>query len=364
MRIVFDARESGTTSGRYVDKLLENLQRIDSVNDYWLLLKSHRLETYTNMPANFHTIECNIKEFTFAEQFVLPRIMKKLRPDLVHFPMVQQPIFYRGKVVTTMQDLTTLRFRNPTKNQIFFWLKQRAYWLVNFIVPRKSKHVIAISEFTKQDVMKTLHFNRPEKFTVTLESADPMPKPAVPVAEMQDKKFIMYVGRHQPHKNLDRLIEAHQKLVSKHPELFLAIVGKKDKTTELLERKAQDRQYKNILFTGFVSDNQLRWLYEHTACYTFPSLSEGFGLPPLEAMIHGAPVAASNATCIPEVCGDGAVYFNPYDLDDMAQTIDCVISDKRLASELVEKGKKQVAKFSWLRMAEQTLKVYKNTIRN
>jgi glycosyltransferase involved in cell wall biosynthesis len=361
MKIAIDARESGTTSGRYVDKLLEYLQKIDHENEYAFLLKKHRLDIYRDMPANFHAVECNIKEFTIAEQTKLARLLYRLKPDLVHFPMVQQPLMYFGRTVTTMQDLTTLRFRNPSKNPLVFWFKQRVYWIVNFVAPRKSKHVIAISEFTKQDVMKTMRYNHPNKFTVTLESADAMQGPSVPVDLLKGTEFIMYVGRHQPHKNLARLIDAHQILLRDHPNLQLVIVGKIDATTEVLVKKIAQSKYQNIMFTGFVSDQQLRWLYEHTSCYVFPSLSEGFGLPGLEAQIHGAPVASSNATCLPEIYGDSAHYFDPLDINDMATKISDVIKNKNLRNELIAKGKKQVAKYSWQRMAEQTLVVYKNS---
>lgn len=359
MRIVIDARESGTSSGRYVDKLLEYLQKIDSENQYVLLLKNHRLSAYQNMPKNFRAFECNIKEFTFAEQTKLASILYKLKPDLVHFPFVQQPLLYFGKTVTTMQDLTTLRFRNPTKNRIIFWLKQRIYWFVNFIAPRKSKHVIAISEFTKQDVMKTMHYNKPDKFTVTLESADFIEFPAEPIKSLVGKQFISYVGRHQPHKNLQRLVEAHHILRKDHPDVVLAIVGKMDELSHRLIKKFQKKGYEGIEFTGFITDAQLKWLYQHTTCYVFPSLSEGFGLPGLEAMIHGAPVASSDATCLPEINGDGAIYFNPRDTKDMAAKISMVLSDKKLAYDLIYKGKKQASKYSWQRMAKQTLEVYK-----
>ena len=312
------------------------------------------------MPGNFSAMECNIKEFSFAEQIKLALLLYKIKPDLVHFPMVQQPLLYLGKKVTTMQDLTTLRFRNPSKNPAVFWFKQRIYWIVNFLAPRFSKHVIAISEYTKQDVMKTLHYNHPDKITVTLESADYITDNPVVIDSLSGKRFISYVGRHQPHKNLERLVEAHQLLLEKHPDLILVIVGKKDAATDYLRSKIQDQR--SIMFTGFVSDAQLKWLYEHTACYVFPSLSEGFGLPGLEAMIHGAPVASSSATCLPEVYGDGAIYFDPLNTQDMAEKISMVLSDKKLAQELIAKGKKQVAKYSWQRMAKQTLAVYEKVL--
>jgi len=363
-RIVIDARESGTSTGRYVDKLVENLAKIDSSNHYFVLLKSHRLDYFASLPSNFERVRCDIKEFTFGEQTKLISKIRELKPDLVHFAIVQQPIFYFGRVVTTMQDLTTLRFRNPSKNPVVFWIKQRVYWVVNYVVPRKSKHVIAISEFTKKDIMKTLHYNHPEKITVIMHSADEIQEKSQPIKALAGKQFISYVGRHQPHKNLARLVQSHKKLLETRPDLVLAIVGKEDATTDHLREQIVEEQMKNIVFTGFITDGQLKWLYENTACYVFPSLSEGFGLPGLEAMAHGAPVASSDATALPEVNGDAALYFNPDDVEDMSRVVEEILSNKKLADDLRARGKKQAAKFSWRRTAEETLKVYQDALLN
>lgn len=363
MNILIDARESGTSTGRYIDKLIENLQKIDSSNEYTLLLKLARLNAYSNLPKNFRAVECNVKEFTFKEQIKLKKIIENIKPDLVHFGMVQQPIFYRGKTVTTMHDLTTLRFTNTSKNLIVFRLKQLVYRYVNLRVARKSSALITPSEFVKNDVAVFAKINS-EKITVTYESADKITDQAEQIKTLQNKKFIMYVGRHQPHKNLDRLIEAHQKLLEKNPEIILAIAGKKDAITEILENKVTERNYKNIVFTGFVSEGQLRWLYENCEAYVFPSLSEGFGLPGLEAMTHGAPVVSSNATCLPEIYGDAAEYFDPMNVEDMASKISLVINNAELKTKLIDYGKIQVSKYSWKKMAEQTLDVYNRALEN
>lgn len=122
--------------------------------------------------------------------------------------------------------------------------------------------------------------------------------------------------------------------------------------------------YKNIHFTGFIPDAERDWILTLALAYVFPSLLEGFGLPPLEAMSYGTPVVSSNASCMPEILGDAALYFDPLDTDDIAAKIDMVIIDKSLRASLSKKGKQQVAKYSWPRMAEQTLQVYENAIKN
>jgi glycosyltransferase involved in cell wall biosynthesis len=260
-----------------------------------------------------------------------------------------------------MHDLTTLRIKNPDKNPLIFWTKQQVYAWVNKRVARKSFRVITPTEFVKRDVA-TFTGVPEDKITVTYESADAIQDPAEPFTGLDGKPFIMYIGRPTPHKNLWRLVEAFKYLQKQHPELRLVLAGKTDNNYQQIADRAKAEQITNIIFTDFISEGQLRWLYEHTTAYIYPSLSEGFGLPGLEAMIHHAPVVSSNATCLPEVYGEAAIYFNPLDVGDMAQKINDVISDKVLAKQLVAKGSAQVAKYSWQRMAEQTLAIYREAL--
>lgn len=358
MKIVIDARELRTSTGRYVERLIHYLQKIDHKNSYIILLKPKDMDGWTPTNPNFTKIACPHKEYTFAEQIQFKFQLEKLKPDLVHFSMVQQPVFYNASpVVTTMQDFTTIRFRNPAKNLIIFAIKRLVYIWVNKRVAKKSAHIITISNFMKEDLINYTKIS-PNKITVTLESADKIKEDPKPVGSLVGKKFIMYVGRPTPHKNLKRLIDAFSLLREKHPDLVLALAGKKDKNYQTHQDYVEKNNIKNVIFTGFISDAQLRWMYENTAVYCFPSLSEGFGLPGLEAMMHGAPVASSTATCLPETHGDAAHYFDPYNTDDITRAIDEILSDKTLRNRLIEEGKKHVKTFSWERMARQTLEVY------
>jgi glycosyltransferase involved in cell wall biosynthesis len=140
--------------------------------------------------------------------------------------------------------------------------------------------------------------------------------------------------------------------------LKLVLAGKSDPNYKRIKQSVSDRDIKNVIFTGFISEGSLRWLYEHCAAYIFPSLSEGFGLPGLEAMVHGAPVVSSRATCLPEVYGDAAHYFNPLDVDDIVKAVNDVLTDEKLRQRLIAAGLVQAKKYSWQRMAEQTLAVY------
>ena len=361
-KIAIDARELNTSTGRYVERLLHYLQQVDATNDYAVLLRPDDLDTWEPTNSKFVKIPCPYKEFTFAEQIGFKRQLKKLDADLVHFTMVQQPILYRGKHITTMHELTTLRFRNPAKNAVVFWVKQKVYGFVNWYVPRTSKAIITPTEYVKNDVVSYAHI-KPNKITVTYEAADEITAPIEPIKTLQSKPFIFYVGRPQPHKNLGRLIEAFAILKKTHPDLLLVLAGRKDKVYESFVADAKRLGVKDsVVFTGYVTEGQLKWLYRGCKAYVFPSLSEGFGLPGLEAMMHRAPVVSSNATCLPEVYADAAWYCNPLDVHDIARSIDEILQNTELRNKLVRRGRTRAKEFSWKKMAEETLAVYQKAL--
>lgn len=359
--IVIDARESGSSTGRYIDKLVEGLYKIGTGHKVTVLTRKKRVEYIERVAPKFKVKTTRVKFFSFAEQTKLLKQIRDIRPDLVFFPAAQQPILYRGPVVTTINDLTTVRFRNPAKNWLVFTVKRWVYVWLNKIVGRKSKRLLTYTEFVKDDFARFAHVNS-RKITAVYLGADQITQSPEPVENLVDKQFIMYVGRPLPHKNLGRLIDAFEMLRQRQPNLRLVLVGKKDSLYKQHEKTVMARGLKNILFTGFVSEGQLRWLYENTVAYVFPSLSEGFGLPGLEAMVHGAPVVSSNATCLPEVYQDGALYFDPLDVNDMAEKIEQIITNKKLKQKYVEKGSKVVKQYSWERTARQTLEVFNQAL--
>ena len=278
--------------------------------------------------------------------------------------MVQQPILYRGKVVTTFQDLTTIRFRNPVKNPVVFWIKLQIYKFVNWYVARKSLHIITPTDFVRHDVANYTGVSL-DKITYTHEAIALPDVPSEPMPTLEGKRFIMYVGRPQPHKNLARLIEAHAKLLKKHPDLLLVLAGKKDKMydsyTILIDKLGTT---KNVIFPGWVTDGEKRWLMTNTVVFVGPSLSEGFFISSIDAMWCGTPVASSNVSCLPEVNGDAAHYFNPYDAADITRAIDDVITNQTLREKLIAAGYENAKRFSWEKMARQTLEVYEKALKS
>jgi len=361
LKIVIDARELRTSTGRYMERLLHYLQLLDDGHEYVVLLKPADMDGWKPTNPRFRKVACMYKEFTFGEQIGFKRQLEELKPDLVHFGMTQQPVFYRGKTVTTVHDLTTIRFRNPAKNWLVFALKQQIYKWVIKRVAAKSTHLITPTEFVKNDVMEFTGVN-PGKITVTHEAADKITAPPEPVGGLAQASFIMYVGRPTPHKNLDRLVRAFSAAQKTHQDLHLVLVGKTDDNYRRLQAATEQQGIKNVLFTGFVPEGQLRWLYEHARAYVFPSLSEGFGLPGLEAMAHGCPLLSSSATCLPEVYQNAALYFDPADVDDIADKIAALLDNPQLAQKLTAEGYNLQNNYSWQRMAEQTLEIYQQVL--
>lgn len=361
MKILFDARESGTSTGRYMDKLVEYLYKEDPGLKLEVLTRKNRLDYIRSIAPGYGVMEAEFKEFTFDEQLGFKKLIKSRNPDLVHFGMIQQPILYRGKVVTTMHDLTTARFTNPDKNPVVFKIKQVVYKVVIRVAAKKSVKIITPTQYVKDDLVDFAKIS-PDKVVVTPESADKISDPALEMPGLKGRRFIMYIGRPTPHKNLERLIDAFAEILETQPDLKLVLAGKKDANYSRIEDGVEPKLKDSIVFTDFISEGQLRWLYENCQAYVFPSLSEGFGLPGLEAMIHGAPVVSSNATCLPEVYGDAAAYFDPLDTESMASTINKVLTDAAYRNTLIAKGHAQAAKYSWRRMAQQTLSVYKEVL--
>jgi len=363
--IVIDARIRRSSTGRYTDRLLEHLQRIDTYHRYTVLLQPD--DPWEPKARNFRALPCPYAQFSFSplEQIGFLRQLKRLRPDVVHFTMTQQPLLYFGKIVTTTHDLTMFHFvRRGSTSPPVFWLKMTLYRFLMRWSHMKSDRIIVPTKFVAGDVV-TFQPSVKDKVVVTYESAEPAfaAKAVRPGAIGEKEQFIMYLGNAFPHKNLAVLFDALDVLRKKRPDLKLVLVGKKDVHYQELEAKAREHpSAKNIIFTGFIPDEEAKWLHEHSLAYVFPSLSEGFSLTPMEAIVHGAPVVSSDATCLPEVYQNAAHYFDARYPKDVAAKVSEVIDNKKLRNELIANGRELVKKYSWRKMAEETLIVYKEVL--
>lgn len=362
MHIAIDARIINTSTGRYVERLIHYLQSVDQTNRYTILVPTKDLNFFTPTNKNFTVMAADFKNYSFAEQTKFKKFLDDLAPDLVHFCMPQQPVLYTGKHVTTVHDLILLNTYNSDKNWLMFRAKQLVGRFVFKRIARTNEHIIVPTKYVKDDYVTFSGIDE-TKVTVTYEAADVFVDKIEPYKH-PFKRFLLYVGSQSDYKNIRRLGDAHQKLLETHPDLGLILVGKKSPAHLNVEKYFNGKGYKNILYTGFIEDPQRDWLFTQAAAYVFPSLMEGFGLPALEAMGYGAPVASSNTTCLPEVYGSAAHYFDPTNVDDMARAINDILTDDALRDSLIEKGYKQNKKYSWERMARQTHEVYMNALKD
>lgn len=358
--IVIDARIINSSTGTYVERLLTYLQQLDKVNKYTVLVPTKDKNFWKPTSKNFRLKTIDIPNYSLKEQLEFNAILRQLNADLVHFCMPQQPVLYKGKKVTTIHDLTLLKTYPSDKNKVAFKVKQFIGGFVFKSVSRKSYKIIVPTDYVRSDLIRTLGTD-PNKIVVTYEAAD-MVKSGPKKYHQPYNRYILYVGNQSDYKNIKRLGDAHQKLLKKYPDLGLILAGKLDTAAKNNQTYFEQQKYKNIKFTGFVSDAERDWLFENAEAYIFPSLSEGFGLPGLEAMNYGTPVISSDATCLPEVYGTAAHYFNPTSVNDMTRAIDEVLSDKKLQRRLSTLGKEQVQKYSWQKTAKETLAVYKDAL--
>ena len=361
MHIAIDARIINTSTGRYVERLVHYLQEIDTTNRYTILVPTKDLNFVTPTNKNFMFMAADFKNYSFEEQTKFKSFLDELGADLVHFCMPQQPLLYKGKKVTTIHDLNLLKTYNSDKNWLMFHAKQLVGRYLFKKIAKTNEHIIVPTDYVKNEYINYSHIPA-EKITRTYEAADVFID-KLEVYEHPFEEYIMYVGQQSDYKNVKRLGDAHQKLLEKHPNLGLILAGRK--TPGALKNEAYfiRKGYKNIHYTGFVEDSQRDWLFKNARVYVFPSLMEGFGLPGLEAMGYGAPVASSNTTCLPELYEDAAHYFDPLNTDDMARAINDILTDDTLRDSLIEKGYTQIKKFSWERMAKQTHEIYMNALK-
>lgn len=378
MKIGIDARFFGPESkglGRYTQKLVEHLEEIDHENEYIIFLRKDNFDLFQPTNPNFKKVLADYRWYTFAEQIFMPIFLYRQKLDFVHFPHFNIPIFYFKKFIVTIHDLTLVRFptkRATTLNKIGYKIKFLAYKLAIYQAIKRAVKIIAISEFTKKDICD--YYNLPkEKIFVAYEAVDnekniKNDEVCVGDAEVENvelDKFLIYVGNAYPHKNLDRLVKAFDLWKKKFSHSHkLVLVGKDDYFYQRLKEFIEKKHIKDIVIFNTLSDKVLYELYDRAEAFMFISLYEGFGLPPLEAMQAGIPVLSSDHLVMLEVLGNSALYCDGKNIDDIVQGMEKIVSDEKLREELILKGKMQAKKYSWKKMAEETLEVYKSVTGN
>ncbi|MGI6374246.1 MAG: glycosyltransferase family 4 protein [Patescibacteria group bacterium] len=396
MRIGIDARfygPSGKGLGRYVQEVVD---RVIAIN---IKEQENKKTTQTEIeflvflsPDNFADYHCpsplvkkvlwRVPWYSWQEQLILPWLIWRARLDLIHFPHFNVPILTPTKFIVTIHDLILTYFPSPrasTLSPIKYYFKNLAYRLVIKTAIRRARVIIAVSEFTKQDLIKK--FSAPaEKIKVTHEGVADLDKDGtkffqqsaaenLAIFKLLNKPFFLYVGSAYPHKNLETLLEIFKLFLAAEPQAQLALVGKSDYFYQRLSRQAESlglwkkgAENNPVVFLGQVSDAQLASLYQAARVFIFPSLYEGFGLPPLEAMAYQCPVLSSDQGSLPEVLGEAAVYFNPSNQEESVKKMLAIFHNEAERQELQKRGLKQVAKYDWQRCAMDTWQIYLSVI--
>ena len=349
MKIGIDARLMGETGvGRYIRNLISVLARIDRINSYIVFVRD---DSWNPPNERWEKRIIDIPWHSISEQLIFPWLLIKEHLDLVHIPYFNVPIFYPGKFVITIHDLTILHFDTGKATTLplpLYKLRRLGYYLALAVGLRRAYKIIAVSQTTKQEVVDHFQID-PNKIVVTYEGVDSkIYKSANDKSTNKNRlingKYFLYVGNAYPHKNLEILFK--QDLPIK-----LVLVGKIDFFYQRLKKNISN---KNFIFFGQATDDQLINLYTHASALVFPSLMEGFGLPALEALVLGCPVIVSDIPVFHEILGNNATYFNPRDPHDLAE---------KLASARGKRKKVVLDVYSWSTLASDTLAVYENSTR-
>lgn len=361
MKIGIDARLINETGvGRYIRNLIKELSSVDDKNEYVIFLHRVGFHDFTAPNSRWKKVRADVNWHTIAEQFVMPALFHKERLDIVHIPYFNIPILYKGGMIVTIHDLTIQHFdtgKASTRLWLVYTLKKFLYRVVLSIGIKKAKHIIVPSIATKNEIIEHYHVSE-KKITVTYEGIDD----AIVSAYQRQKNgtarietpYFLCVGNAYPHKNLAVVIDALSLSKTKAKIVF---VGKEDffyirLHNEIIRRGLRSR----IIFFGAADDNALVSLYTHAEAFIFPSLMEGFGLPPLEAISCGCPVIASDIVVHREVLKDLVTYFSPNDATQLAllldtwKKVDHTLPRERVALQLRE--------YSWKKLALETLHIY------
>lgn len=363
MRIGIDARFwSQTGIGRYIREIVGELAKLDAQNDYVIFLMEDDFNS-VSLPSNFKKIKTSIHWHSFSEQLILPILYLKENLNLLFVPHFNVPIFYPRKFVTTIHDLTVLRVRTGRVTTLpypIYGVKYLAASLAHFVAIKRSQKIFTVSEFVKNDIIKTFRVES-KKILLTPNSVDAKfyRRSDDEVKEVLAKygickPYLFYVGNGYPHKNLERLTAAFKLVISDFPALMLVLGGKKNFFYDRLERESEILvKSGRLIYPGFVADADLPALYSGAEAFVNPSLYEGFGIQTLEAFACGCKVICSNATSLPEIGGDLASYFDPNDIENMADVIKKALVE--VLPDFAPRANEHATQFSWKASAQTIL---------
>ena len=303
MRVAIDTRKLHDFGiGTYIRNLLRQLARIDRDTEYVLLCREPDMGIAAQLGPNFRSVREPSPNYSFREQIHVPWVLRRERPDVYHAPHYVLPAAVRCRSVVTIHDCIHLMFPQYLPNRAAYAYARASMWAA----ARRSSRILTVSEASKRDILDLFNV-KPEKIVVVYNaidehfSATPSDEHVARIRERYqlDHKFVLYVGNIKPHKNLVRLIEAFSQLRRTHDDLKLLIIGDEISKLPALRRAVhRHKLHKHVRFLGYLKDDTLAVLYRLASVFVFPSLYEGFGLPPLEAMASGTPVVTSNVSSL------------------------------------------------------------------
>ncbi len=376
MKIGIDARMYGakqTGIGNYIKHLINNLAALDKKNNYTIFLLDGEFDKFELPAANFKKVKVFSYWYSWKEQAVLPWRLMKEHLNLIHFPHFNSPILYRGKSVVTIHDITPLFFPGHKMGSP---VRRAGFQAVFRHSVKQAAKIIAVSQSTKRDICQYFGLGS-DKIKVIYEGVDEnkfsVPGGSAESGKVQqlkkkykiNKPFIFYTGVWRNHKNLAGLIKAFNLVLNKyHLDYDLVLGGEENPYYPEIRKTWESLGLgEKIIRPGFIKSEDLPIFYKIAKVAVIPSFYEGFGLVGLEAMASGLPVAASNCTALPEILGKAAAYFDPHNPEDMAEKINGILTDDDYKKNLIISGFEQIKKYSWKKMAEETLAAYQEVLR-
>ena len=364
MRIAIDVRKLHDFGiGTYVRNLLRQLARIDHDTDYVLLCRRGDQPIARELGENFRTVTESAGQYSVTEQLSVPLHLGRASPQLFHTPHYVLPVLTPCRSIVTIHDCIHLIFPQYLPGRVAHAYSRAMFWTA---VHRASR-ILTVSEASKNDILR--FFGIPSDRVTVIHNAiddrfyeEPPEEHVVQVRERYQlhDPFLMYAGNVKPHKNIERLIDAFVLLRQNgYDDLKLLITGSEISRYATLRRAVHRHNlHRHVRFLGYQSEETLAALYRLADVFVFPSLYEGFGLPPLEAMASGTPVVASNVSSLPEVVGDAGLLVNPYDPQAIAEGISRVLSDETLRADLTARGLTRARAFSWADSVKQIRQIY------
>lgn len=369
MRIAIDARAfSWTGIGSYTRNLLAALANLPPAHDYIVFGGEQDTAAFAHFKHDQLTERFSYQAvegsyYSWREQIILWRQLRRLPVDLFHFTHFNLPIFFDRPYVVTVHDITRFIFPGQRRQDL---LQQLAYELVFKRALERARRVVCVSQTTAQDVLQLpLALSRPP--LVIHQGVDPAYLNPATITERQkirmllgtNDPYLLFVGVWMSHKNIQRLLAAYAQVLPHYPNLKLVLTGRpKPGYDNIVQAVRQLGIEQGIIFAGFVPFSLLPALYAEATCFVFPSLYEGFGLPPLEAAASGVPVVASAVASIPEIMGDAAYYINPENIESIAAGIVQILKDQELRQQLAIAGKARVRLFDWQQAALKYHQLY------